>query len=141
MSEEHWIKMDDGRVFPDEEEMLATLLKDGILFASSRKYLDERNTVQKETIVLFVNCSDTFAWGCADGEELPISELPEMFKLYEKNGHNGVTQWVCVKRNEQPQAPVTACLKRDNFWNEALEKLPPNHYDIYIASKRMKNER
>ena len=135
MSEEHWIKMDDGRVFPDEEEMLATLLKENLLLVGCGKYVGDKNEIQKKTILLMVICSDVFAWGCCDCEEITTEELPELFKLYEQMGHRGITQWVCVKRNEQPQASVVAMIKRDNEWNEVFEGLPPNRYDAIMREK------
>ena len=122
--------MNNGTILPNEEEMLAKLLQEGILFCNSRKYLDlDDKTVNPETIVLFVNCNDVFAWGCADAESLTLEELPGLFKLFEVCDITASTIWVCKKRKEKPQAPVVDWLKEHNGWDAELEALPENQYD------------
>jgi hypothetical protein len=135
---EYWFDL-DGKKEPNEEAMLAKLLDDGVLFCNSRKYLDMDGSVKEETIVLFVLFNDTFAWACADAESITTAELPELFRMYEANPLCASTQWVCLKRNEKPQAPMVKWLKEQNAWTEALEALPDNQYDKLIKEKYGKN--
>ena len=133
---QYWLTLSDRTVHPNEEEMLAKLLQEGILFCNSRKYLDsDDKTVRPETIVLFVNCSDVFAWGCADAESIALAELPELFKMYEANPKTAATIWVCKKRNEKPQLPVADWLKEENAWTDEMEQLPSNQYDSYCKEQ------
>lgn len=84
------------------EEMFAFLLLKGVVFINSRKYLDLEEKPQKETIVAFVLCSDTFAPCCADAEEVTTTELPELFEMYMKDTSYGPTKWACKKRGKRP---------------------------------------
>jgi hypothetical protein len=111
---------------PDIEAMVATLLDDLILTIDKKTYLDAESRIQKEAIGLFVICNDIFAWGVADAEEITLEELPELFELSEKNKYAGVVQWLCTKRNQQPQISVVKSLKEENYWNDVFENLPPN---------------
>ena len=65
----------------EEEKALAYLLQERVCFLNVRPYITnpyqpkEKWEVSKgQTIVVYVNCSDTFAWGGSDGEELSTNE-------------------------------------------------------------------
>ena len=61
------------------DAFLSILLRDGILFANTRKFVEYDDKTSKEaTIVLFVICNDVFAWACADSESLTVEDLPEL---------------------------------------------------------------
>jgi len=116
----------------DEEYAVAELLKANVLFLNSRKYYcNYDKKLQPETLVLFLNCNDTFAWGCADAEEVKSSELEELYKLYKKYGYSGTTIWVCKKRNEQPQKPVREWLEKEGVFDQ-IKELPENKYDELV---------
>ena len=104
------------------EEALKVLLDKGILFANSRKYLFEGKE-QPETLCLFVNCSDIFAWGCADAEEITYDEVEDLWKHYVENKYCGVIIWCMKKRNLQPQFPVKERMIKDGVWKEEFEKI------------------
>lgn len=143
--------IDDGDEFFDEEKALSQLLADGVLFANSRKYLEIKwvqkpgvevpkdgvpmgklgefydfvdGPPQPETIVLFVNCNDVFAWACADAEPIMLSELRALYDRWRANRSWGAIQWCCLKRGVRPQAPVLKDMKAAGMWDEALEALP-----------------
>lgn len=59
-------------------------------------------------VSLYINCSDTFFWGCADGEDIGIEELPELLECFKLSPNHGGDLWVCRKRKMRPQ---TACYK------------------------------
>lgn len=80
--------------------------------------------------VLMVNCSDVFAWGCADAEDIPClgfndeEEKPfwELYELVRKNPKWGSTQWTILKRQLRPQLAVEKLLKEDNSWLPEFEE-------------------
>lgn len=93
-----------------------------------------------EGLTVQVNCSDTFAWGCADSEDIESEEemgtLCEMVRDFPKHGGD---RWCCFKRNEQPQEPVVKMMKDHGEWCERMEALPLNYYDTacdYMDRKR-----
>lgn len=136
----YWFDI-DGKLVPDEQAMVAHLLEEDVLFVNSRRYIadDKTNEIGPETLILFVNCSDVFVWACSDAECVSCDELPELFRLYEANPQCGPIQWVCIKRNEKPQAPMVKYLKEHNGWNDILEKLPDNKYDT-LCNERYKSK-
>lgn len=108
----------------DEEMAIAWLMAlDGPLVM-----LDVRNSEGKPIIVLCVNCSDVFAWGCADFEPLPLGEVEGFVKMY-REIPGGSTRWCCIRRNQQPQPPVKRTMIERGEWDEVLEALPKNTMD------------
>jgi len=47
---------------------------------------------------IMLNMNDTFAWGCADCEEIPKDKVKEVAQLYRRYGNMGLTYWVSKKR-------------------------------------------
>lgn len=140
----------ETKTIVDEEKALSILLKEEILFCNTRcfigncgkwsdqyeSYLDyikdipkDKLQIESETIVLFVNCNDVFAWGCADAEHLTTDDIPNLYMLWKKWGHDGVTKWCCIKRNEKPQKPIADAMKKAGHWDDELEALSENYYD------------
>ena len=122
------------------EEAISYLLNQEVLHANSRPFISnpwmprEKWEIGEETLVLFVLCGDTFAWGGSDSEPVTYSEDidSELYKLLEfhlENKTYGVTKWVCIRRNQQPQKPLADAMKRQNVWNDVMESLPHNRYD------------
>lgn len=136
-------KDEQGTVF-FEDVAIVQLLEDGVLFASSHKYgVSESKNSQKgdtikvlgETITLFVVCSDIFAWGCADAEDLPMEKVESLYALCLKYPNWGSAIWCCLQRNEKPQSPVAKKMKEENCWPEELDKLNQNRYDNYLKDQ------
>ena len=124
----------------DEEKALACLLAAEVCF------LYNVTTSEGKNVSVSVNVSDVMAWGCSDAENISCngdwsepSEIIDLYRLWKSNKKWGSTQWVCVKRNEQPQAPVKRKMIAEGAWNDNLEKLPENKYDAYCR-KRMENK-
>lgn len=131
----------DGVEYCDEELAVSVLLKEGVLFiAFSRDFSYEPmkfGDVYKSgghSIVLAVNCNDTFAWGCADAEDLRYDEIPKLYKEFEKNNKWGPTRWCCFKRNQQPQEAIKNWMIKEGSWDEELEKLPENNQTKYFRT-------
>lgn len=78
-----------GEKVPNEEDMLAFLLDECILFVG--------NDYGDGTVNLYININDYFA-PAADAENLPTKDIPKLFEMYRKDGYNGVAQYVADKR-------------------------------------------
>lgn len=52
--------------------------------------------------LLVINCGDTFAYACADAEELPIDKIDEVLALEREYGFDGVVAWIATHRNCEP---------------------------------------
>ncbi len=117
----------NGKEECDDELAIAYLLKNKVLFCNNAK--------DPETICLYVNCSDVFAWGCSDAENITTDEILYLYKEVKKNPRWGSTIWVCLKRNEQPQDPIVADMKKEGFWTEQLESLPKNKVDEFVRRR------
>lgn len=97
---------DDGMEETDfnASAALAALLADRQLIING--FLEN---AAEESWDIAVNCSDVFAWGCADCEELPFSELENCYRMWrdgEANGYDGLMAWCMIRRKELPQKPV-----------------------------------
>jgi hypothetical protein len=78
-----------GEKVPNEEDMLAFLLDEGVLFSG--------NDYGNGTVNLYINVNDYFA-PAADAESLPHKDIPKLFEMYRKDGYSGVSQYVADKR-------------------------------------------
>ena len=138
--EDFIIRSGDWAIF-DAEKAIAFLLLEDEVFLNTRKYVvndwdpkDKWDISDKSTTVIFLNCNDLFAWGCADGEELLNDdelnvEKNELYRLtsYVLVNHKwGSTKWACWKRNMQPQKPVAESMKEDGAWDDFMKSLPAN---------------
>lgn len=116
----------EGEQMCSEELALAQLLVDDILIP-----FDVRRNDEKTTTGLYVNCSDDFAWACADCEPLTKDEIASLYKMHIVDRTWGALRWVCLKRNEQPQAPRKKQMVEAGSWDTVLEALPANGYDQF----------
>lgn len=117
----------------DDELALSHLLKDGVLLCNTAHYSWNKDGKSNgETIVLFVNCNDIFAWACADAETVTTGEIPALYRLWQANNAWGPAKWCAIKRNEKPQAPAIEYMKKAGIWDEQMEALRPNHYDTAL---------
>lgn len=118
----------------DEEQALAWLLKyEYLLVTNIKTYKGEY------TVALMVNVSDIMAWGVAEAEPIEFCDnygepdeptpIIDYFKLVTSKGYYGTVEWVCKKRNQQPQKAVKNRMINDGYWSDEMEALPPNQYD------------
>lgn len=125
---EIYYKGENDYVFIDENKALACLLNADVCFLNNLKVRNEWTTC------VYVIANDVFAWGCADAECISNSdgdensEIYSLYKLWKENNDWGAIKWLCLKRNEQPQKPIIESMKKDGYWDDTLEKLPPNYY-------------
>lgn len=118
----------------NEQKALACLLADDVCFlnvanigSGEKPYL---------TTTIFVIANDVFAWGCADAEGITNSdgeadsEIIALYRYWKDNQKWGSTKWLCLKRNEQPQKPIKDMMMAEGYWDDTLENLPNNNYDM-----------
>lgn len=124
----------------NQEKALAYLLANDHMFVNNRQYVTNPEApkgeydVSNETIVVFVLCSDVFAWGCADaetvtGDDVLDVEKNELYRLLTyvlDNEKWGSVKYACWKRNMQPQGPLVDKLKADGVWDDWWEALAAN---------------
>lgn len=120
----------------EENNALACLLLDSVVFCNERKYVEHDGTSEQSTTVIFMLCNDVFAWGCADGENLLNSDIEPLFKMWHADKRYGYVRWVCIKRNEKPQAPFVKAMKAAEVWDDVMEALPDNSYDAYLRARK-----
>lgn len=108
----------------DVEEAISQLLQDGVLFANSRKYLCPfSKELQRETIVLFVNANDVFAWASADGVEIKLEEVRALYDAHIANEIWGSTMWCAKKDDLKPQWLMAKDMIEQGAWDEEMEAL------------------
>lgn len=82
---------------------------------------------------LFVDCSDIFVWGSSEDEELPFSEIEQLYLLWRKEPRWGRAVWCMIRRREMPQEPVEQAIRNEAIWDlDALRRahdLRPNSYN------------
>ena len=79
-----------GKKVPNEEDMLAFLLDEGIVFSG--------NDYGNGTVNLYININDYFA-PAADAESFPHKDIAKLFDMYRESGSiGGVAQYVADKR-------------------------------------------
>jgi hypothetical protein len=131
IEEEHVFFTINGKEYCDNELALSVLLKKSVLFCNERYYSESKDCKSiGPTIVIFVNCNDIFAWACADAECLPLDEIPVLYRMWERDKAWGPAKWCCIRRNEKPQEPVIDYMKSAGVWDDIMEKLPDNNYDL-----------
>lgn len=119
----------DGKEVPDEEGILSALLNNNVVFANEFYYSYEKDgKSQGKTTVLFVICNDIFGWAVADSEDLPNSEIGNLYKMYIADSEWGAAKWCALRRNWKPQKPCIDLMKQSGSWDERMEALPPNEW-------------
>ena len=64
----------------------------------------------KDRITISVICSDIFAWGCADAEDISHGDLENVAKAHIKDPMWGIAAWCISKRKQMPQPPVAKAM-------------------------------
>lgn len=120
----------DGKEYCTNEDALAILLYENVLFANSRQYYDKStDKLYPETVLLFVCCNDTFHYASADAESITLREVKDLYKLWLKNKSYGPVVWLCMKRKLQPLPELKKKLLELNLWTTELEGFEKNYYD------------
>lgn len=97
------------------------------------------------TTVVYVLANDTFAYACADAESISNSdgeedsEIIALYKLWKEHSFWGPVKWLCIKRNMQPLRPIKEKMINDNYWDETLDALPRNYYEMSHKNNQNNN--
>lgn len=108
----------------DEEYALARLLVDGVLFCNTRDFLWDDKKAGR-TVVLFVNCNDTFA-PASDSEEITADEIKSLYHSHTEDPNYGAIKWVARRRNLQPWSRARERMKASGAWEEWMNQLGEN---------------
>ena len=120
----------DGKEYCTNEDAIAILLHENVLFANSRPYYDKfTDRLYPETVLLFVCCNDTFDYAAADADSITLSEIKDLFKLWLLNKTYGPVVWSCQKRKRQPLPELKKKLIELNLWTPELEGFEKHYYD------------
>lgn len=106
------------------EPELDDIIKDFLIFG-------ELWISQKDGKPIFlINCGDTFAYACADAEEITtVEQFKELLQLERKYGTYASTIWCCMQRNLRPLPVVQQNMKDTGHWIGVMDKLRPNYYE------------
>ena len=137
-----WSYVDDKghRRYPDKPEIeeifvpetaLAHLLMNRVVFLNTHHLEKDWPVKAQQSLVLYVNCNDTFAWGCSDAEDVSFNELESLYKMW-KDYPLGADLWCMIKRREMPQKEVELLIRKEGFDLDAFRsehKLRDNFYE------------
>lgn len=91
---------------PDQHlAMLRVLMR---LAAEDLVYFTEHNWERREydnCAHPYILCSDTFAYACADAEDIDRTQLDLLVEVYDKWGYDGVTALIALRRGYDPTIP------------------------------------
>jgi hypothetical protein len=88
------------------DKALAVLIAEGVVIVNSNWWREDFTDEQKKAVSVSVNCSDVFAWGGADAEDLPYGEIGNVYRLWRRDPVWGAAVWCTVRRNRPPQDPA-----------------------------------
>ncbi len=120
----------DPVLFPDkparemqleEENALALLLLNDVCCLNSFWYEDAWPAEARTCINVFVNCSDLFAYSCADAERLPHAEIGALYRSWARDPTWGAVAWAVQRRRERPIPPVERALREAGYDVDAWE--------------------
>jgi len=115
----------DELVF-EKDKALAHLLLNDVVFVNNHWWKKDLPEKFKESISVNVNCSDVFAWACADAEELPKKEIETLYRMWRKDPVWGPSVWCMIQRKKMPQPPVEMVIRELGIWDLDTLKLAPN---------------
>ncbi len=118
----------------EEGQALARLLAEEVIFLNSHWWEKDWPERARKITSLNVNCNDIFAWACADAEEVEHGEIQALYDLWLKDRTWGAAKWCAIKRNQKPQPPVIASMKKAGAWDDAMEALGANTQDAEVQA-------
>jgi len=105
----------------ETDDKIKILFLDDQVFFNSRwheeKELPHKYKKYSKYAVMFVNCSDVFAWGFADAQDIYYDEIDDLYQQYSLNAEYGSSVWSIKKRGMMPQKPMYDQIMSLNIWN------------------------
>ena len=105
-----------------------------VIFLSSNWFQNEWPEAAQKQICVFVVCNDMFAWGCADGEDLPFDEIENLYRMWRKDPQWGPAIWCMIKRKEMPQKPLEKMIRKAGIWDLDSLGLDKNVTDAQVTA-------
>jgi hypothetical protein len=116
----------------ERDQALALMLINNVIFTNSHWYEDDWPQRAKDSIGVVVDCSDVFAWGCADGQDLPFDEIENLYRMWRKGPRWGPAVWCMIQRNQMPQPPVEDAIRKEGIWQLDQFNLGKNTMDAEV---------
>lgn len=86
-----------------------------------------------EGLVLHLNVSDMFMWGCSDWVMIEPEHIDGLYADCVNDPQWGSLRWEAVRRNVQPQKPVIEMIKSTDKWDKVFQSLRTNPDSIIPA--------
>ena len=103
--------------YVSEEEMLAYLIIQSDVYLNNGWWFKNDNKPwQEDYTTLHVNCSDTFAYASADGEDLKYSEIRELYEFVKAHNDLGAMAWCIKKRKVRPLEQRCKQIDASGIW-------------------------
>lgn len=118
----------------EEEGALALMIINEVVFLNSNWWKKDWPEAAQKSISINVNCNDVFAWGSADAETLPYSQIETLYKMWRKDPSWGAAVWCMIQRNQMPQKPVEKRIREAAIWDLDSLKLGTNIMDAKSQS-------
>lgn len=68
-----------------------------------------------KSISMYVSCNDVFFWGCSDGEEITLEEIPSLIKACQECPEAGTELWCARKTQQRPQGASYSYYKPEHW--------------------------
>lgn len=125
----------DLEITEEPEMALCALLRAEKVFLNTNWNKADWPEQAKKTTRIIVNCSDVFAWACADGEEAHYGDLIEIYHMWRKDPNWGPEVWCMKRRNQMPQKPVEDRIRRAGIWDFDALALGPNTLNAEVRAQ------
>ncbi|OJY66474.1 hypothetical protein [Rhizobium sp. 60-20] len=119
----------------EKDRALAELLHKEVIFLNSFWWEKELPERIQESINVLVQCSDIFAWACADAEPLPYAEIERLWRMWKTDQHWGPAVWCMLRRKQMPQKPVEAAIRKAGIWDLDSLNLEDNTQDEWAQEQ------
>jgi hypothetical protein len=118
----------------EAEPALALLLINDVVFLNSHWGKGDWPEAARKTTSLNVNCNDIFAWACADAEPLQYDDIETVYRMWRSDPAWGAAKWCAIRRNQKPQPPVIAAMKKAGSWDDMMDRLGENTQDAEVQA-------
>lgn len=115
----------------EEGPALARMLAEGSVILNSNWYQKEWPEDAKDTFSFAVNCSDFFAYSCADAEEFKHEDLRSVYDAWIL-GDLHLMRWCCLHRKQKPIQPWIDRFEKSGLWDESCRSLPDNTLNALV---------
>lgn len=109
----------------EEDKALAHLLINEVVFLNTYHWRKDWPEEARKCTYVGVNCSDVFAWGLSDAEDANLSDIKNIYKMWQKDPSWGPAIWSMIKRNQMPQAAVEKKIRDAGIWD--LDQIKREH--------------